>query len=417
MEIRENQLWLGGCSAEELVRAHGTPLYVYEEALLRERCQSMRQAFHAADADLRVELHYAMKANSNPALLGILREEGLGIDAVSPGELRLALESGFKPEQICFTGNNCSAEELRFCQDAGVIANVGSLSELHTWGTLAPGSAVGLRLNPDVLGGNHRHLVTAGANSKFGLPAGALGEAQALLERFRLRLLGVHAHIGSGILEAAPLLSAMDALLALCRELPVQEFIDFGGGFGVPYHTEERPLALGTLAQEMTRRFRDFERENGRALRMKLEPGRWLVAPAGVLLARVTQCNRTPQHFFVGVDSGFNHLIRPAFYGAFHRILNASKVEGAQEEVAVVGNLCESGDIFTQNAEGITHQQITRPEPGQLLVFLNAGAYGMVQSSQYNLRPRPAEVLVSAGQARLIRRRESYADLVSCFVR
>ena len=209
----------------------------------------------------------------------------------------------------------------------------------------------------------------------------------------------------------------MEIILGTARGFGALEFIDFGGGFGIPYRPEQEALPLMELGSAMCQRFAAFCEEYGRPLKMKLEPGRYLVAQAATLLVRVTNIQSTPAHMFVGTDSGFNHLIRPAMYGAYHEVVNATSIKGEQVQAVVAGNICESGDVFTQGPEGIEHRAFTRPEVGHLLALLDVGAYGMVIASNYNLRPRPAEVLVKSGNSRLIRRRETYDDLVMTLVR
>lgn len=413
MDVRDNHLYLGDCPVRALVEAFGTPLYVYEEQVVRRQGRAMREAFAAAQPDL----HYAVKANHNPVLLRILRDEGMGIDAVSPFEVRLCLELGFKPEQILFTGNNTSEAEFAYCLAEGVPINVGSLVELERYGRLNPGGRVSLRINPDVGAGHHQHVITGGPNSKFGIYHTEQAAIRELLQRHELTLVGIQSHIGTGILRTDEMLQAMEIILDTARPFEALEFVDFGGGFGIPYRPEQEPLPLKELGSAMCERFASFCSEYGRPLRMKLEPGRYLVAQAGTLLATVTNIQSTPAHTFVGTDSGFNHLVRPALYGAYHEVVNATRVKGEAMEAVVVGNVCESGDVFTQGPGGLEHRALTRPEVGDVLALLDAGAYGMVQASNYNLRPRPAEVLVRNGDSRLIRRRETYDDLVATFVR
>ena len=412
MDVRGNRLYLGGCAAEDLARQHGTPLYVYEEAVIRRQCRRFKESFTEAAPDI----HYSLKANPNPAILHIIKDEGLCIDAVSPFEVRLCLEVGFRPEQILFTGNNTTSEDLRYALDQGVAVNVGSLGELERLGDMNPGGRVSVRINPDVGDGHHHHVITGGPDSKFGIYHSDLERIGEIVERHRLTLTGVHSHIGTGILKPDHMLAAMEVILAAAARLPRLEFIDFGGGYGIPYRPGESPLPLEELGREMTRRFAAFCKEYGRPLKMKLEPGRFLVAQSGTLLVRVTNVHSTPGHIFVGTDSGFNHLVRPIMYGAYHQIINASAVEGDAAPVVVAGNICESGDVFTQGKSGIEERELTTPETGQVLALRDVGAYGISLSSQYNLRPRPAEVMVQDGAARLIRRREIYDDLIRGFV-
>ena len=414
-------------TVEQLAAQFGTPLYVYEAERIQQQARRLRAAF----APLQAELHYALKANPNPALLKLLLAEGLGLDAVSPFEVQLGLDSGFAPHQILFTGNHCSPAELAEVISKGVPINVGSLGELESYGSLASRGEVAIRINPDVGAGHHRHVITGGRDAKFGIPHTAHEAVQRILVRHRLRLIGLHAHIGTGILDAADMLRAMEVTLAAAEVFGDRNlrFIDFGGGFGIPYREGQQPLDLEALAGAMCRRFAAFRRESGRSgLRMKLEPGRFLVAEAGSLLTRVTNLHQNQERLFVGTDSGFHHLLRPALYGAYHRITNPSaempRSAGASSgepralrEVIITGNICESGDVFTQGAEGIEVRPLPEPRVGDVLRIADCGAYGMALASNYNLRPRPAEVLCAPGAPpRLIRRRETYADLTRCFV-
>ncbi|MDP7620823.1 MAG: hypothetical protein QGH27_02570, partial [SAR324 cluster bacterium] len=235
-----------------------------------------------------------------------------------------------------------------------------------------------------------------------------------LAKKYSLTINGVHSHIGTGIFEAEPMLEAMEMTLAVAEKFPDLEFVDFGGGFGIPYRPDQSALDMNDLSQKMTYRFKEFMKNYGRDLEMKIEPGKLLVGPAGILLTTVTNISETPKYRFVGVDSGFNHLLRPTIYGAYHRIINASCVSGNEEDIVVVGNICESGDILSRSGEEI-NRRLPSPKIGDRLAFLDVGAYGMSMSSQYNFRPRPAEILVKEGRSRLIRSAESYADLTRNF--
>ena len=356
-----------------------------------------------------------MKANSNPSLLKILLEEGSAIDAVSEFEVRLALESGFEPQQIIFTGNNNTLAEIENCVEKGVSVNLGSLALLEKYGQRYPQTSVSVRINPGIGAGHHAHCITGGPDSKFGIYHDQIDSALDLATKYKLTLNGVHSHIGTGIYSAEPMLEAMEMILAVAEKFSDLEFVDFGGGFGIPYRPEQQALDMTDLSQKMTRRFTEFRQSYGRDITMKIEPGKFLVGPAGILLTTVTNITDTPKYRFVGVDSGFNHLVRPTMYGSYHKILNASRFSGEEEDVVVVGNICESGDIFSRSGEEIK-RNLPSPEIGERLAFLDVGAYGFSMSSQYNFRPRPAEVLVHQGQSRLIRRAESFEDLTQGFV-
>ena len=345
MNIINDTLFLEDISVETLMQEYGSPLYVYEESVLRSQFRQLSSGFPEG----LLEIHYSMKANSNPSLLKILREEGSSIDAVSEFEVRLALESGFEPQQIIFTGNNNSLAEIEYCVEQEVSVNLGSLVLLEKFGQRFPQTSVSVRINPGIGAGHHAHCITGGPDSKFGIYHDQIDAALALATKYKLTLNGVHSHIGTGIYSAEPMLEAMDMILAVAEKFPDLEFIDFGGGFGIPYRPEQQALDMKDLSQKMTRRFTEFRQSYGREISMKIEPGKLLVGPAGILLTTVTNITDTPKHRFVGVDSGFNHLLRPTLYGSYHKILNASRYSGDEEDVVVVGYICESGDIFSRS--------------------------------------------------------------------
>jgi len=411
MNIINDTLFLEDISVETLMQEYGSPLYVYEESILRSQFRQLSSGFPEG----LLEIHYSMKANSNPSLLKILREEGSSIDAVSEFEVRFALESGFEPQQIIFTGNNNSLAEIEYCVEQEVSVNLGSLVLLEKFGQLFPQTSVSVRINPGIGAGHHVHCITGGPDSKFGIYHDQIDAALALATKYKLTLNGVHSHIGTGIYSAEPMLEAMEMILAVAEKFPDLEFIDFGGGFGIPYRPDQQALDMKDLSQKMTRRFTEFRQCYGREISMKIEPGKLLVGPAGILLTTVTNITDTPKHRFVGVDSGFNHLLRPTLYGSYHKILNASRYSDDEEDVVVVGYICESGDIFSRSGDEI-ERKLPSPVIGERLAFLDAGAYGFSMSSQYNSRPRPAEVLVNQGQSRLIRRAETFEDLAQLFV-
>ncbi|MBM3262177.1 MAG: diaminopimelate decarboxylase [candidate division Zixibacteria bacterium] len=400
--IRDNRLYIGVFSADELLERFGSPLYVYDAATIRERFRVLRDVLIFPDTDL----HYACKANTNVAILRLLREEGACIDAVSPGEVYLALYAGFAPDRILFTGNNVTDEEMAYLLAQRILINIDSLSQLERYGRMAPGTDISLRINPDTGSGHHDHCITGGPDSKFGLCLDQLDEIRALSDRSKLQVVGLHAHVGSGILDAEPFMKAVDALLGVVPYFAHLTFVDFGGGFGVPYAPDERPLDIRDFGDRLSSRFRDFCAAYGRLLRLKLEPGRYLVAEAGTLLTRCNTVKTNRLKTFVGVDSGLHHLIRYPLYNAYHEIVNASCVSGELLVYDVCGQICESSDFFTRN------RSISCIREGDTLAILNAGAYGFAMSSNYNSRPRPAEVLIDGDKAQLVRRRETFEDLL-----
>ncbi len=410
MKICENKLYLEDISAELIMQEYGSPLYVYEETVLRSCFRNLISGFPEG----LIGVHYSMKANSNQSILKILCEEGSSIDAVSEYEVRLALESGFEPWQIIFTGNNNNLEEIEYCFEQNVLINLGSLALLELFGKKHSGTTISVRINPGLGAGHHTHCITGGPDSKFGIYHDQIDSVLDLAKKYSLKINGVHSHIGTGIFEAEPMLEAMKMTLDVAEKFPDLEFVDFGGGFGIPYRPDQSALDMKDLSLKMSNIFREFIKKYGRNLEMKIEPGKLLVGPAGILLTTVTNISETPKYRFVGVDSGFNHLLRPTIYGAYHKIINASCVSGDEEDIVVVGNICESGDILSRSGEEIK-RLLPPTKIGDRIAFLDVGAYGMSMSSQYNSRPRPAEIMIKKGQSRLIRSAESYEDLTRNF--
>lgn len=404
-------LQIGQISVEELLAQYGSPLYVMDQSVVIHQVEQLKQGF----SRIPVQIHYAMKANYNPAVLRLFLQHGIGLDTVSPMEIQLALQIGFRPDQIVFTGNNASLQELLHCHDLGVTLNIGSLYSLEQFGQQRPGSEISIRINPGFGSGHHAHCITGGPQSKFGIYHDQLDQVEVIIQKHHLKLIGVHCHIGTGILSVEPMLEAVDLIFSRARRFENLKFIDIGGGFSIPYKPEEQALDIQALGQSVAQRYEAFAQEYGSRPQLKIEPGRYLVAAAGTLLTTVTNLKHTPKYAFVGVDSGFNHLIRPTMYGAYHRILNASRPQGAQKDYVVTGNICESGDIFSKSKDSSIERELTEVRVGDCLAILDVGAYGMSMSMEYNLRPRPAEVMVNSAQSRLIRKRDTFEDLTHNF--
>lgn len=402
------KLSLGGVTAEDLVSEFGSPLYVYEEDIIRTRYCELNDSIIYPNK----RIHYAAKANSNLEILSILKDLGCGIDATSPGEVFISLSAGFSPQDIIFTGVNSSRDDLAYCHERGVQVNIGSLNLLETWGSMFPGTNVSVRVNPDVGAGHHDHTITGGPSSKFGIYHDRIQEVNDIAERHDLEINGIHAHIGSGILETDSFMRAMEIILQSSKDLAGLEFIDIGGGIGIPYRASDSPVDLSSLGERMSSRFTTFTEEYGRELELKIEPGRYLVAESGTLLMTVTNSKSTPKYNFIGVDSGFNHMQRPLYYGSYHTIQNASRMDEPEDRFVVGGNLCESGDVFTRSEDGIEERMLPIPEIGDILAIRDCGAYGFSMASNYNGRLLPAEVMVSGGKARLVRERQSFDDLL-----
>jgi diaminopimelate decarboxylase len=417
MRYIDGVLHIANLSAVELAERFGTPLYVYDAAVIRRQTERIRAAF----ADLPFQPFYAMKANSNLTILRLIREQGFGCDAVSPGEAFLALRAGFAPESIWFTCSNVSDDDLRAIPDSRIVINVNSVAEIDRCLALDLPNPIALRVNPPMGAGHHEDVITAGDSVKFGIDLAEIETARMLVEDSGRKVVGLHSHIGSGVDDLAPLLEAARCLLSLVPAFPNLQWLNFGGGIATPYRPGDSEFPVGRYGAELATLAGPMLRQRG--LTAILEPGRYLVAEAGTLLARVTANRVSAGTTWMGVDTGFNHLVRPSKYGAYHHIVNASRGRDAslrenydatllRDEVVVAGNLCESGDVFTKTTSGVAARPIDRVRIGDLLAFCDAGAYGFSMASLYNARMLPAEVLVDGGKATVIRARQAIDDLM-----
>ncbi len=419
ISVKGNRLLVGDAAASDLARRFGTPVYVYDEETIRSKVKELLQNIGYRP----LKIYYAAKANANLSIMKIIKEEGkelVGIDAVSPGEIESALKAGFRPGQIMFTSTSVTGDEMRLAVSKKVLINCDSLSQLERYGKINPNSKVCFRVNPDVGAGHHSHVITGGPESKFGIWAGEVGRAFEIAAKYKLRIVGIHEHIGSGILETGKFLAAMKVLLQVIEKnkprLDDLEFVNFGGGIGVPYRLGQKPIDFREFGAAVSKLFGDFCSGFGKKLIMVIEPGRFLVAESGVLLCTVNTIKQTPKHKFVGVDTGFNHLIRPMAYGSYHPIIVVDNCNGnsgeKKEKVAVCGNICESGDVFTRDEHGIVDRELPPIKEGDVLAILVAGAYGFSMASNYNARPRPPEVLVSGRSVMVIRKKEDLAHVI-----
>lgn len=405
-----NRFW-NGSNPSELVRRFGSPLYVYNESILRRRCREMKQLVKYPN----FAVNYSAKANSNLSLLKIIREEGLVVDAMSLGEIAVEKAAGFDHDHIFFISNNVSREEMQAVIDQQILISVDSLAQLEMFGQLSPGGKICVRLNLGVGAGHSAKVVTGGKQTKFAIDPTLFTQMRELLERYQLKLVGVNQHIGSLFMDPEPYLEGMRALLNVCREFPDLEIIDFGGGFGIPYHKQagEERLDLQALGTQMDRMFSRFAQEYGRQVQMKIEPGRYISAECCVLLGKAHALKTVYGSKYAGTDLGFNVLVRPVMYDSYHDIeiyRPNGEDTGRREVVSIVGNICETGDVIARER--------LLPEICQddVIGVLDAGAYGYAMSSNYNNRLRPAEVLIQEdGQVRLIRRRETTGDLLRSF--
>jgi diaminopimelate decarboxylase len=404
VRIRDNRLYFGDHFAGDLAREYGTPLYVYEEEVLRARCRELKNLLKRPN----LAVNYSMKANANVALLEIVRSEGLRVDTMSPGEIFLAMEAGYKPAEILFIGNNVSKVEMSYAIDRGVLVSVDSISQLEYFGELKPGGEVVVRINPNIGDGHSAKVITAG-RVKFGTPRDQLPELKRVAAKYGVSIIGINMHIGSLFLTPHNYLAAIEHLLEIAEGFDHLRLIDFGGGIGVPYrHTEEERFPMEEFAREFETILANWEEETGnKKVRFIIEPGRYPVAECGTLLGTVHSIKENFGTVFVGTDLGFNVLIRPELYGAYHEVVVCNNAESRDlVEVSVCGNICETGDLV---AEARLLPDISLDDT---LAVLDAGAYGFSMSSNYNMRLRPAEVLLQAdGALRIIREREDLSYL------
>lgn len=409
----EQTNFYGSSKPSELLKEFGSPLYVYNEVILRQRCREIAGLVSYPN----YRPNYSIKANSNLELLKIIREEGFHADAMSPGEIHVLLAAGFRPDEILFVANNVSAEEMQYAIDKGVLVSCDSLSQLRKYGRLNPGGKTAVRFNPGVGAGHHEKVVTGGENTKFGISLDAVDEVRATLKEYRLRLVGINQHIGSLYMEPSPFLQGARALLSIASAFEELEFVDFGGGFGIPYRKQDgqHRLLLDELGFGLTEMIEAWAANYRKNIMLKIEPGRYIVAECGVLLGTVHAVKQNGGRTYIGTDIGFNVLVRPAMYDSHHdiefyrndAILKANETQPA----TVVGNICESGDITAKD------RMLPQAVEGDLIGIMDAGAYGYSMASNYNNRLRPAEVLIGLdGNPRLIRRRDTLEDLMRGFL-
>lgn len=406
-EYRSGTLHCENVSLAEIAERAGTPVYVYSANAILENYR----AYNGVCGPVPHTIHYAVKANGSLGILNLLAREGAGFDIVSGGELFRVLQAGGAAGQIVFSGVGKTADEIDYALGAGIgVFNCESEAELDLLNARAGlrqvRAPIALRVNPDVNAETHPYIATGLREHKFGIP---IGEAEALYLRAAampwLAVEGVSCHIGSQILDLQAFLEALCKLLDLVESLRAKGLpichLDLGGGLGVEYHPEESAPAIADYMQAVCKLLA------GRDLHLHLEPGRSIVAQAGVLVTRVLYRKRSGSKEFLIVDAGMNDLIRPALYKSYHDIMPVTAAAGRLSiQADVVGPVCETGDFFARD------RSLPAVEPGELLAICTAGAYGFVQSSNYNARPRAAEVLVNGAGFTVIRDRESYADLI-----
>ncbi|MBO4903418.1 MAG: diaminopimelate decarboxylase [Lachnospiraceae bacterium] len=408
----EESRFFGKQNPEELARTYGTPLYVYNEEILRDRMRTVAGLI----TKYPYTVNYSMKANSNTAILKIALEEGLSCDAMSEGEIRMLERVHFPYERIFYVPNNVSDTEMEYAVERNIMVSLDSLDQLDLFGKRFPGRECSVRINPGVGAGHHEKVITAGKHTKFAISMEDIGEAKEIAKRHDLKIVGINQHVGSLFMEIDPYVAAVENLLAASKHFPDLKLIDFGGGFGTPYHKldGEGNFPMQDLHDALEPVLDDFVKEYGYAPLFKSEPGRFCVAEGAVILGRVYAKKSNAGVNYLGTDVGMNVLARPSLYDAWHdiEILRNGKAytDGEYEKITVVGNICESGDKLA------TDRMMPVSQNGDLICVLDAGAYGYSMCYTYNARPRPAEVMIMAdGSCRVIRRKETFEDLMALF--
>ncbi len=386
----------------QIAKDFESPVYVYDTEKIETQYKRLTSAFSKVK---KLKLKYAVKALSNISVLKFLKTLGSGLDTVSIQEVRLGLKAGFSPDQIIYTPNGVSLEEIELAAKLGVQINIDNLSILEQFGTKYPKTPVCIRINPHVMAGGNTNISVGHIDSKFGISIHQIPLLLRIIENTKMNINGIHMHTGSDILDIDVFLYASEILFDTALNFKNLEFIDFGSGFKVPYKEGDIETNIEELGEKLSQRFNIFCKKYGKELTLTFEPGKFLVSEAGVFLVNVNVVKQTTSTVFAQVDSGFNHLIRPMLYGSQHEITNISNPDGRERFYSVVGYICET-DTFATNI------RINEISEGDILCFKNAGAYCFSMSSNYNSRYRPAEVLWHNKKAHLIRKRETFDDIM-----
>ena len=411
-KVSSEKNFFGNTDPVLLTEKFGTPLYVYNENILRKRCRELKTLVPYKN----FAVNFSPKANSNLEILRVIKEEGLRVDAMSPGEIFVNLKAGFKPNEIFYISNNVGEDEFKYAIHAGVKISVDSISQLEMYGKLNPGGEVAFRLNPGVGAGHHEKVVTAGAKTKFGIEIRYISEVKAILKEYNLRLTGINQHIGSLFMDGDAYIRSAETILSQAKEFEDLEFIDLGGGFGIPYKKQDNQarLNLKDMGLKLSDVINNWVKEYGKEIEFNIEPGRYIVAESSILLGKVNAVKKNYETKYIGTDIGFNVLVRPMMYDSHHDIeiyRNDDTPSLKEEIVRIVGNICETGDIVAKD------RKLPEILEKDIIGVLDCGAYGFSMCSNYNNRLRPAEVLIDQkGDYRLIRRRDTLEDLVRNFV-
>ncbi len=383
-----------------IAQQFGTPVYVYHAERIKEQYNKLTTAFNGSN----VLFFYACKALTNISVLKYICEIGANVDCSSINEVKLALHAGFPASRVLYTSNGIAFDEIEEAVSLGITVNIDSLSNLKKFGKKYGHSyPVGLRLRPNIMAGGNLKISTGHEKSKFGIPVTQLDEIKTIVQQHNIFVSNLHIHTGSELKDVEVFVKGIKVLFDIIPHFPELKSIDLGGGFKVPYSDADGATDMDALAKAVKEAFDSHPQ--AKDLQIWFEPGKYMVSECGYLVTSVNVIKETPAVTFVGVNSGFNHLIRPMFYDSYHRIANLSNPDGELKTYTITGNICET-DTFA------TDRELPLTKEGDLLVFYNAGAYGFEMSSNFNSRYKPAEVLVKDGEAKLVRRRDEFEDLL-----
>ena len=386
----------------KIANQFGTPVYIYQAERMEDQLKELQKAFSGCNA----RFFYACKSLTNINVLKLMKRFGAGLDCVSINEVRLGLKAGFEPKQILFTPNCVDFEEIEAGKQLGVNINIDNISILEQFGNKYGASyPVCIRLNPHIMAGGNFKISTGHIDSKFGISIHQIRHIERVVKSTGLHVHGLHMHTGSEIKDINVFLQGLEVMFDMARHFPQLAYIDLGSGFKVPYQKDDVRTDVKLLGKKLSESFKNYETESGKKLEIWFEPGKYLVSEAGYFVVKANVIKQTTATVFVGVNSGFNHLIRPMFYEAYHRIENITNPEGPERIYTVVGNICET-DTFAWD------RKLNEVREGDYLVFYNAGAYGFEMSSNFNSRLKPAEVLVINDEPQLIRKRDEFEDLL-----
>ncbi|NJO25644.1 MAG: diaminopimelate decarboxylase [Bacteroidia bacterium] len=380
----------------------GTPVYVYHADKIKEQYTELNAAFK----DCNARFFYACKALSNINVLRYIQQLGAGLDCVSINEVKLGLKAGFTPDRILFTPNSVDFAEIVEGKELGVNVNIDNISILEQFGNKFGNSyPIAIRFNPHIMGGGNYKISTGHIDSKFGISVHQMRHIERIVKTTKLQVKGIHMHTGSDIKDVQVFLQGLEVMFELAEHFPELDFINLGSGFKVPYHDDDVRTDIELLGKKVTEVFLRYEKQKGKKVEVWFEPGKFLVSEAGYFIVKANVIKQTTATVFVGVNSGFNHLIRPMFYESYHRIENISNSNSNERIYTVVGNICET-DTFAWD------RKLHEVREGDFLVFYNAGAYGFEMSSNFNSRLKPAEVMIKEGKPYLIRKADTFDDLL-----